>query len=120
MMMNEFGRDALIVLSGALLCNCIPHLSSGLRGERFPTPFTRLSRTQTSSPLQNFLWGATNLSAGATMLVRRLLEVQLPSRFFLLMAAFLISGVFLSRHFGRLQEARIQPKERNLIDGIPL
>jgi hypothetical protein len=104
MMMGELGQYFLIFFSGALLCNCIPHLASGLRGERFPTPFTRLTEVKTSSPVQNFLWGATNLSVGLTMLMRRLLGVQVPPKLYLLLAGFLIAGIFLSRHFGRVNK----------------
>ncbi|WP_213805356.1 hypothetical protein [Granulicella sp. dw_53] len=102
--MSELGREVLILFSGALLCNCIPHLASGLRGERFPTPFTMLSATRTSSPLQNFLWGATNLSVGLTILMRRLIGLNVPPKFYLLLTGFVIAGIILSRHFGRLNK----------------
>ncbi len=30
-----------ILLAGALVCNCIPHLTAGLQGQNFPTPFAK-------------------------------------------------------------------------------
>ena len=42
-------------LAGALLCNSIPHLAAGLRGEPFPTPFGRPPGEGKSPPLVNFL-----------------------------------------------------------------
>ena len=114
MVANELVRYILIAFAGALLCNCIPHLVSGLRGERFPTPFTRLSKTPTSSPLQNFLWGATNLSVGLTMMMRRLLSVHVAPQFYLLMAGFLVAGILLSRHFGRVHKTSNSAQQQDV------
>jgi hypothetical protein len=43
--------------AGAFLCNCIPHLACGLRGETFPTPFANPRGKGPSAPMVNFLWG---------------------------------------------------------------
>jgi len=53
-----------VFFAGAILCNCIPHLTAGLQGVPFPTPFARPRGVGTSSPFANFLWGAFNLGAG--------------------------------------------------------
>jgi hypothetical protein len=54
----------LIVLSflaGLLICNAVPHLVSGLRGEAFPTPFARPPGAGLSAPLVDVMWGWWNL-----------------------------------------------------------
>jgi hypothetical protein len=50
--------------AGVFLCNCIPHLACGLRGEPFPTPFANPRGKGPSTPILNFLWGAFDLLAG--------------------------------------------------------
>ncbi len=96
---------ALLVLAGALLCNCIPHLASGLRGEAFPTPFADPPGKGLSSPLLNFLWGAANLSLGLYLLPW--LDAVDPRFGRLAVAAgFVAIGVYLSRHFGRVRAER--------------
>jgi hypothetical protein len=47
--------------AGAFLCNSIPHLASGLRGEIVPTPLAKSRGKGPSSPLVNFLWDAFNV-----------------------------------------------------------
>src|SRR5947209_18959266 len=54
--------------AGVLLCNCIPHLACGLRGEPFPTPFAKPRGIGHSSSLLNFLWGSLNLFVGGSLL----------------------------------------------------
>ena len=91
-----------IFLAGLFLCNCIPHLAAGLRGERFPTPFSKPRGIGNSSPLANFLWGSTNLSISLT-LTRRALGMDFSILPFLLIAGFLMAGIYLSRHFGKVR-----------------
>ena len=43
--------------AGAFLCNAIPHLASGLKGETFPTPFATPRGVGNSSAMLNFFWG---------------------------------------------------------------
>jgi hypothetical protein len=101
---------ALLVLAGALLCNCIPHLASGLRGEAFPTPFA--PRTSdgppgkgVSPPVINFVWGAANLLIGISLLPR-LDDVDPRLGRLALLVGFLLIGLYLSRHFGQVRAAR--------------
>ena len=97
----------LIFLAGLLLCNCIPHLAAGLRGERFPTPFAKPRGIGNSSALVNFLWGTANLSIGL-MLTWWALGLDFSVLPFLLMAGFLVAGLYLSRHFGKVRASREQ------------
>lgn len=96
---------ALLVLAGALLCNCIPHLASGLRGEAFPTPFADPPGRGLSPPLLNFLWGAANLSIGVYLLPH--LDAVDP-RFgrIALAGGFTAIGLYLSHHFGAVRADR--------------
>ena len=96
---------ALLFLAGALLCNCIPHLASGLRGEAFPTPFADPPGKGLSSPLLNFLWGAANLSLGVYFLTSPNDADPRWGRI-ALAAGFVALGVYLSRHFGEVRGGR--------------
>ncbi len=97
--MTSFGSYALLFLAGALLCNCIPHLASGLRGEAFPTPFASPPGKGLSSPLLNFLWGAANLSLGV-FLMGPLGEADPRWGRLAVAAGFVAIGIYLSHHFG--------------------
>ncbi len=100
-----FGTYALLFLAGALLCNCIPHLATGLRGEAFPTPFADPPGKGLSSPLLNFLWGAANLSLGVWLLP--MLDRAEPRLGRVALAAgFVAIGCYLARHFGRVRGER--------------
>ena len=68
-------------LAGAFLCNCVPHLTCGLRGEIFPTPFAKPRGKGPSSPLVNFLWGFFNLLVGLFLLSRHSVAVDLSPGF---------------------------------------
>lgn len=92
-----------LFFSGALLCNCIPHLTAGLQGMSFPTPFAKPRGIGNSSPLLNFFWGAGNLVAALALLVRYppVLGANLDCLAIAASAALL--GTYLSRHFGRVR-----------------
>ena len=52
---------------GAFLCNAIPHLVNGLRGEPFQTPFAKPHGVGLSSPTVNVLWGLANVAAAVAI-----------------------------------------------------
>ena len=93
-------------LCGALLCNSIPHLSSGLRGMPFPTPFARPRGVGDSPPVVNSLWGFLNLVAGLFLLSRHPLGLAFGAELAVLLAGALVMGVYLSLHFGKVQRGR--------------
>jgi hypothetical protein len=93
---------AAMFLAGALLCNCIPHLVSGLQGKPFPTPFAKPSGRGDSSPTVNFLWGAANLIVGAGMLSRHPGFIGFGPDCAALLAGAVALGVFTSLHFGKV------------------
>jgi FtsH-binding integral membrane protein len=99
-------RFVLIFLGGALLCNCIPHLAAGLRGEPFPTPFAMPRGVGQSSPLLNFIWGAINLAIGVWIAVQKM-DSDESIDLVVLGAGFFLIGLFLSFHFGRVRASRL-------------
>jgi hypothetical protein len=91
-------------LAGLLLCNAVPHLSAGLRGEAFPTPFAR-----PSSPLVNVVWGWFNLFLGLAILPPRVVLfsplMPLFNTLWLAFAlGFLLAGIYLATRHGRARK----------------
>ena len=102
----------LIVLSflaGLLICNAVPHLAAGLRGEAFPSPFAMPWGVGLSSPLVNVVWGWINLFLGLAIMPRLVLFSPVMPLFNTLWLSFalgfLLAGVFLARHFGRVRSS---------------
>jgi hypothetical protein len=93
-------------LAGALLCNSIPHLAAGLRGEAFPTPFAKPRGKGLSPAFVNFLWGAANLFTGIFIVARRLPRLEHWTGPAFLATGFLVSGSYLSWHFAKVRRAR--------------
>ena len=54
--------------SGAFLTNTVPHLTQGICGNAFPTPFSDPPVKGLSSPLTNVLWALVNLIIGYLLL----------------------------------------------------
>ena len=92
--------------AGVLLCNCIPHLACGLRGETFPTPFANPRGKGPSAPIVNFLWGALNLILGVCLLSRYPVTVGFEPGFLALVLGALAIGIYLSLHFGKVRRDR--------------
>ena len=91
----------LSFIAGALICNAIPHLTAGLRGELFPTPFTAPRGIAPSPPELNVLWGSANLFLG-------LLLFRHPAWLGFALG-FIIAGYFLAKQFGRVRAAGFRP-----------
>ena len=103
------------LFAGAFLCNCIPHLAAGLRGEPFPTPFAKPRGVGHSSPLVNVLWGAFNLAAGLALACSGSGANDRAMRLAAAGAGFLVLAMYLAVHFGRVraEEARRLKEERS-------
>jgi hypothetical protein len=102
----------LIVLSflaGLLICNAVPHLAAGLRGEAFPTPFAKPRGVGLSAPLVNVVWGWVNLFLGLAIMPHFVLFSPVMPLFNSLWLSFalgfLLAGVYLARHFGRVRSS---------------
>lgn len=89
--------------TGAFLCNCIPHLVCGLKGEPFPTPFAKPRGVGNSSPLLNFFWGFFNAIAGAALLASNPVQINLDPAFLVFLSGAIVMGVYLSLHFGKVR-----------------
>jgi hypothetical protein len=92
-----------LFFAGALLCNCIPHLASGLCGLPFPTPFAKPRGVGRSSALVNFFWGLFNVLFGSFLLARHPLSFVVGAPLLLFVAGVLVMGAYLSTHFAKVQ-----------------
>ncbi|MES2360199.1 MAG: hypothetical protein V4646_00205 [Pseudomonadota bacterium] len=55
-------------LGGAFLANSIAHITNGISGRAFPTPFATPRGQGESSASLNVLWGAFNICVGYALL----------------------------------------------------
>jgi hypothetical protein len=99
-------RVIALFFVGMLFCNCIPHLTAGLQGARFPTPFARPRGAGQSSALLNFVWGGANLLTGLTILARRPTQIGVNLDCMSLVLGALALGTYLSLHFGKTRAGR--------------
>ena len=93
------------LLAGALYCNCLPHLSCGLSGVPFPTPFAKPRGIGNPPALTNFLWGAFNLFLAIFITAWQSTAIETVPGLIALAVGFLVSGVFLSWHVGKVRNA---------------
>lgn len=93
----------ILFLAGALLCNALPHLMSGLRGEAFFTPWARPRGIGHSSAIENVLWGSANLLVAVYLLSHRLGE-NIPHGLVAASAGFLLAGCGLATIFSRRRQ----------------
>ncbi|MFK4446802.1 hypothetical protein ABH944_007102 [Caballeronia udeis] len=95
-----------VFLAGALLCNCVPHLASGLQGFSFPTPFARPRGVGNSPPLVNVVWGFANLAIGLLIAAHHASMPDIGVDAATGLAGGLAMGLYLSCHFGKVQRNR--------------
>lgn len=93
----------MLFLAGALLCNGIPHLAAGLRGEPFPTPFAKPPGEGMSPPLVNFVWGSANLFGGVALAAWRWPMADCRIGAAVVVLGWLAIGIYLARHFGAVR-----------------
>jgi hypothetical protein len=91
-----------LLLAGMLLCNALPHLVSGVRGETFYTPWARPRGVGRSSAVENVLWGAANLLVSA-LLIDRIFPKNVPHGLPVLAIGFVGMGVASAIIFSRRQ-----------------
>jgi hypothetical protein len=92
--------------AGAFLCNAIPHLVSGLRGDAFPTPFAQPPGRGLSSPIVNFAWGFLNFVIALALLSIARIQIGLYTPLILFLLGFLLLGLMLAHHFGKFRAGR--------------
>lgn len=87
---------------GAFLVNAIPHLTNGLSGHPFPSPFGSPPGKGNSSPTVNVLWAAFDLIIGYLLVLRVGQFHILDARDVLIWGAGgLLMAIMLSRVFGK-------------------
>ncbi len=91
------------VFAGAFLCNSIPHLAAGLRGEPFPSPFAKPPGKGLSSPLTNTLWGSLNFFLGWWCLHAAPIDFGQNLSFVLFAVGFVGLGCLTATHFGHVR-----------------
>lgn len=94
--------------AGMLLANALPHLTAGMSGRAFQTPFAKPPGRGLSSSLVNVLWGFFNLVLGYVLLSqvgdfawKRIADVLPP------VLGALAIALHLARHFGSLHGGRL-------------
>jgi hypothetical protein len=95
-----------LFFAGALLCNAIPHLSSGLQGTPFPTPFAKPRGIGNLPPIVNILWAFLNILVAAFLLGAYPATIGVNWGFAALVAGALSIGIYLSLHFGKVRQDR--------------
>lgn len=92
--------------AGVFLCNCIPHLASGLMGMPFPSPFARPAGIGDSPPVVNVLWGGFNLLVGLALLHARPFALDGSPPCLAFFGGAVLLGLALAQHFGRVRARR--------------
>jgi hypothetical protein len=95
-----------LFFAGVFLCNAVPHLSSGLQGVPFPTPFAKPRGVGNSPPVINVLWAFLNMLAGAFLLCRCPVAIGANSGFAAFVGGALAIGIYLSLHFGKVRQSK--------------
>ncbi|HZZ18747.1 MAG TPA: hypothetical protein VFE25_05235 [Opitutaceae bacterium] len=91
--------------TGALLCNSIPHLAAGLRGEAFPTPFAKPPGRGLSSPVVNVLWGLFNLLVAALLASYFPVVIKITWGGLAFALGFILIALHLAFHFGTVRRS---------------
>ena len=91
--------------SGMFLCNAIPHLTAGLRGERFPSPFASPPGKGKSGSVVNVLWGTANLTAGCLLWATSPFALGFTLATLAFFVGFLLIGLPMAHHFETLHDA---------------
>jgi hypothetical protein len=94
----------LMFIAGTFLCNCLPHLLSGLRGDAFPSPFAKPPGRGNSRPVVNFLWGTANMLIGGALVAYSLPKLAQGEGVLALLIGWLACGLMLANHFGKVRQ----------------
>ena len=93
---------AVHFIAAALFTNSIPHITNGLSGRRFRTPFARLRGMKLSSPVTNVLWGWSNMLVALLLFVNiGPLYIVTPIDMVVIAASVLLTSAWLAQTFER-------------------
>ena len=87
--------------AGALLCNSIPHLSAGMRGELFPSPFAKPPGVGKSHPSLNVVWGVINVVGGLALLHYAPVAIGFNAGFVTTVLGAVLGGSLIANYFHR-------------------
>jgi len=97
----------LYFFGGAFVANSLPHLSNGISGRSFQSPFAKPPGKGLSSPVVNVVWGFSNLAAAYLLIYPRgSFDLRNGPDVLALGAGFLITSVLTALTFGRFNAAR--------------
>jgi hypothetical protein len=89
--------------AGFFFANAIPHVTSGMMGRPFQSPFAKPPGKGLSSSTVNVVWGWFNLVVGYALVTRvGAFDPHALDQAGAFAAGVLICAVFLARHFGSL------------------
>ncbi len=87
---------------GAFLANCLPHLSNGISGRAFQSPFASPPGEGLSSSTINVVWGFFNLAVGYLLVFRvGSFNLRRTQDVIVLGVGILAMSLMLARAFGR-------------------
>jgi len=93
-------------LGGAFLANALPHLSNGISGHAFQSPFASPPGEGLSSSSVNVLWGLLNLAIAYLFVVRvGSFDLRKTRHVIVFGAGILLMSLMLARAFGRFYGA---------------
>jgi hypothetical protein len=95
-------------LGGAFLANALPHLTNGVSGRPFQSPFAKPPGEGLSSSAVNVLWGLFNLAV-AWLLICRIGSFSLldTGQMLALAAGISLMSLMAARTFGRFHGGRL-------------
>ncbi len=94
-------------LGGAFLANSIPHITNGISGRAFQTPFAKPPGKGLSSSTVNVLWGFFNLFVVYLLILRvGVFDIYDTLHVLALGAGALLMSVILAWRFGQLHGGR--------------
>jgi hypothetical protein len=92
--------------AGAFLCNSIPHLAAGLRGELFPSPFASPPGKGNSHPVVNVIWGMANVVVGLVLIGYAPISIGLNLPFVMAIVGANIGGGLVAKHFNLVRQGK--------------
>jgi len=92
---------------GAFLANALPHLSNGISGRPFQSPFASPPGQGLSSSTVNVVWGFVNLVIAYLLIVWvGNFDLHNPLHALLVGLGMLVLAVMMARHFGQFHGGR--------------